>query len=156
MTAEAKAVLDCVSETKGRYGQAVVVGTLLGANRARLKELGTIHYKSYGSLKDLGEKEIKSLIHQMIVEGYLYQTDDQYSVLKIGNKTLAELENATILVKMYEEKEPSRRQQRGSRRRNTDMLTGEGLNCLNFCGDYGLRSREKRQCLPTLYSVIKR
>ena len=127
MTAEAKAVLDCVSETKGRYGQAVVVGTLLGANRARLKELGTIHYKSYGSLKDLGEKEIKSLIHQMIVEGYLYQTDDQYSVLKIGNKTLAELENATILVKMYEEKEPSRRQQRGSRRRNTDMLTGEGF-----------------------------
>lgn len=127
MTAEAKAVLDCVSETKGRYGQAVVVGTLLGANRARLKELGTIHYISYGSLKDLGEKEIKSLIHQMIVEGYLYQTDDQYSVLKIGNKTLAELENATILVKMYEEKEPSRRQQRGSRRRNTDMLTGEGF-----------------------------
>ena len=28
---------------------------------------------------------------------------------------------------MYEEKEPSRRQQRGSRRRNTDMLTGEGF-----------------------------
>ena len=32
-------------------------------------------------------------------------------------------------------------------------LPGRVLNCLNFCGDYGLRSREKRQCLPTLYSV---
>lgn len=57
MTAEAKAVLSCVCETRGRYGQAVVVGTLSGASWARLKELGTIHYKSYGSLKDLGEKK---------------------------------------------------------------------------------------------------
>ncbi len=62
-----------------------------------------------------------------IMEGYLYQTEDQYSVLKIGNKTSSELENVVILVKMYEEKEPSRKQQRGSRRRSTDMLTGEGF-----------------------------
>ena len=126
MTAEAKAVLDCVSETKGRYGQAVVIGTLLGANRARLKELGTVHYKSYGSLKNLGENEIKALIRQMIMEGYLYQTEDQYSVVKIGSKTSSELESNAILVKMNEEKEPSRRQ-RGSRRRSTDMLTGKGF-----------------------------
>lgn len=132
MTAEAKAVLSCVCETRGRYGQAVVVGTLSGASRARLKELGTIHYKSYGSLKDLGEKEIKALIRQMILEGYLCQTEDQYSVLKIGNKTSSELENAMMLVKMYEEKEPSRRQQRGSRRRSTDMLTGEGFELFEF------------------------
>ena len=132
MTAEAKAVLSCVCETRGRYGQAVVVGTLSGASRARLKELGTIHYKSYGSLKDLGEKEIKALIRQMILEGYLCQTEDQYSVLKIGNKTSSELENALMLVKMYEEKEPSRRQQRGSRRRSTDMLTGEGFELFEF------------------------
>ena len=132
MTAEAKAVLSCVCETRGRYGQAVVVGTLSGASRARLKELGTIHYKSYGSLKDLGEKEIKALIRQMILEGYLCQTEDQYSGLKIGNKTSSELENALMLVKMYEEKEPSRRQQRGSRRRSTDMLTGEGFELFEF------------------------
>lgn len=132
MTAEAKAVLSCVCETRGRYGQAVVVGTLSGASWARLKELGTIHYKSYGSLKDLGEKEIKALIRQMILEGYLCQTEDQYSVLKIGNKTSSELENALMLVKMYEEKEPSRRQQRGSRRRSTDMLTGEGFELFEF------------------------
>lgn len=68
----------------------------------------------------------------MILEGYLCQTEDQYSVLKIGNKTSSELENALMLVKMYEEKEPSRRQQRGSRRRSTDMLTGEGFELFEF------------------------
>lgn len=68
----------------------------------------------------------------MILEGYLCQTEDQYSVLKIGNKTSSELENAMMLVKMYEEKEPSRRQQRGSRRRSTDMLTGEGFELFEF------------------------
>ena len=52
MTEQAKWVINCVTETRGRYGQAIVIGTLLGANRARLKEFGTINYKSYGVLKD--------------------------------------------------------------------------------------------------------
>ena len=51
MTEEAKFVVNCVYETKGRYGQSIVVGTLLGANRARLKELGTVNYKTYGALR---------------------------------------------------------------------------------------------------------
>ncbi len=132
MTAEAKAVLSCVCETEGQIRTGGSRRDVVEASWARLKELGTIHYKSYGSLKDMGEKEIKALIRQMILEGYLCQTEDQYSVLKIGNKTSSELENALMLVKMYEEKEPSRRQQRGSRRRSTDMLTGEGFELFEF------------------------
>ncbi len=127
MTAEAKAVTRLRQRDEGKIRAGGSRRDTVGSEQGTAERTGDDTLQSYGSLKDLGEKEIKSLIHQMIVEGYLYQTDDQYSVLKIGNKTLAELENATILVKMYEEKEPSRRQQRGSRRRNTDMLTGEGF-----------------------------
>ena len=35
MTAQAKWVINCIAETKGRFGQGIVIGTLLGANRAR-------------------------------------------------------------------------------------------------------------------------
>ncbi|WP_242875686.1 hypothetical protein [Anaerobium acetethylicum] len=35
MTKEAKWVINCLAETKGRYGLNIVLGTLLGANRAR-------------------------------------------------------------------------------------------------------------------------
>lgn len=48
MTEDAKQVINCVWETKGRYGLTIILGTLLGADRARLKEVGTTSYKTYG------------------------------------------------------------------------------------------------------------
>lgn len=125
MTAEAKWVINCVAETKGRYGQAIVLGTLLGANRARLKELGTVNYKSYGKLSTCSEAELRLLMNQLILEGYLYQTDDQYSVLKMGDISPLKKEEAHVIVKMYEEKE-SATKQKSIRKRSTDALTGAG------------------------------
>ena len=74
MTLEAKQIINCVAESKGRYGLVVVLGTLLGADRARLRELGTVNYKTYGVLKGYGEEELRGLISQMITERYLRQT----------------------------------------------------------------------------------
>lgn len=125
MTKEAKWVINCVAETKGRYGLTVVLGTLLGANRARLKELGTIHYKSYGALKDCSEAELRTLISQMLLEGYLHQTEDRYSVLRMGDISPLKDENHRVLIRTYEEKEPARRP-KTSRKRSTDSLTRAG------------------------------
>ncbi|MBR1391595.1 MAG: DNA helicase RecQ [Lachnospiraceae bacterium] len=125
MTKEAKWVINCVAETKGRYGLTVVLGTLLGANRARLKELGTIHYKSYGALKDCSEAELRTLISQMLLDGYLYQTEDRYSVLRMGDISPLKDENHRVLIRTYEETEPARRQ-KTSRKRSTDSLTRAG------------------------------
>lgn len=125
MTTEAKWIINCVYETKGRYGQMIVIGTLLGANRARLRELGTINYKSYGKLKDKSETELRLLINQLILDGYLYCTEEQYSVLKIGDVSSLKDENTRIKIKMYEEKEPVKRKNM-NRKRSTDALTGVG------------------------------
>ena len=66
MTAQAKWVINCVTETRGRYGLNIVLGTLMGANRARIRELGTNNYKSYGALKEYTEDEIRDLIMLLI------------------------------------------------------------------------------------------
>ena len=42
-----------MAELRGRFGKAVVFGTLQGANRARLRELGAPGLKSYGTLQAL-------------------------------------------------------------------------------------------------------
>lgn len=128
MTAQAKWVINCVYETKGRYGLGVVVGTLLGANRAKLREIGSTEYKSYGSLSDFSEATIRLLISQMIQEGYLCQTDDTYSVLQLGpemNKLRDE--NTHVIVRMYKEKEPVKKQAKPSKARSTDALTSAGF-----------------------------
>ncbi len=126
MTKEAKWVINCVVETKGRYGLTIVLGTLLGANRARLKELGTVNYKSYGKLQECSEAQLRLLISQMILDGYLYQTNDQYSVLKMGNIAPLKDGNNQVIVRMHEEKEPSRKQ-KVSHKRSTDSLTSAGF-----------------------------
>ena len=125
MTNEAKWVINCVAETKGRYGQAIVLGTLLGAKRARLKEIGTVNYKSYGMLKEHSEAELRLLINQMILDGYLYQTEEKYSVLKMGDIAPLRDESTHIIIRMYEEKEPSRRK-KSNRKKSTDALTSVG------------------------------
>lgn len=128
MTAEARQVINCVAETKGRYGLVIVLGTLMGANRARLKELGTVNYKSYGALKNYTEAEIRTLISQMIGEGYLYQTQEQYSVLKIGNIEPLKDGNVRVIMRTYEEKEPERTKKSPGRQRSTDSLTSAGYD----------------------------
>lgn len=125
MTEDAKQVVNCVWETKGRYGLNIVLGTLLGANRARLKELGIMDYKTYGVLKDRSESELRLLISQMIMDGYLYQTADKYSVIRMGNIAPLKDPNTHVLVRTHKDREPGR-QTAGRNRRSTDTLTKAG------------------------------
>lgn len=104
MTREAKWVVNCVAETRGRYGLTIVLGTLLGAKRARLRELGADKYKSYGALNDHSEAELRALISQMTEMGYLYQTQERYSVLKLGDISPLRDENTHVIMRTYEEK----------------------------------------------------
>lgn len=125
MTEDAKLVINCVWETKGRYGLNIILGTLLGANRARLKELGTTEYKTYGALKSRSESELRLLISQLLLDGYLCQTADKYSVIRLGNIDPLKEAGARVLIRTYEDREPER-QTRSRSRRSTDSLTKAG------------------------------
>lgn len=127
LTAEAKSIINCVFETKGRYGLTIVLGILLGANRARLKEIHAETYKTYGVLKDRSEAELRLLISQMIQEGYLHQTEDRYSVLQMGDISPLRDENTRVIIRTYEEKEPARKA-RSAKRKSTDALTSAGYD----------------------------
>ena len=99
MTADAKWVINCLAETHGRFGLSIVLGTLLGAKRARLKEVGALSYKSYGKLSDRKEAELRLLIDQMINAGYVIQTDGEYSVLRMGDISPLRNENTHVYIK---------------------------------------------------------
>ncbi len=130
MTMQARKVVECVKEMRGRYGLVIVVGTLIGADRARLKEIGADNYKSYGALNDCNEATIRSLISQLIEEGYLCQTDDRYSVLKLGDVSALENEDTHVVLRTYESKQPVRsdkpKKPARQKARSTDALTAAG------------------------------
>ncbi len=146
MTAEAKWVINCVTETRGRYGLTVVLGTLLGANRARLKELGTMSYRSFGALKDHSEEELRQLISQMLLDGYLWQTEDRYSLLRIGDISSLKA-GGQVLVRRYREKEPER-VSRKRRKRSTDALTSAGYGLFERLRQLRLEVARKESIPP--------
>ncbi len=125
MTQDARQVINALAETKGRYGLAIVAGTLSGANRARLKEIGADRYKSYGALSHRSEADIRLLIEQMIREGYVIQTQGDYSVLRIGDINGLKQEDAYVGIRKAEKKEAVSAP-RMKKAKSTDALTGAG------------------------------
>ncbi len=122
MTEDAKQVINCLAETRGRYGIAIVTGTLLGANRARLRETGADSFRSYGALAHRTEADVRLLIEQMIREGYVVRTEEEYSVLRIGDISGLKRKDAYVGIRKAEEKKvpaPAKK-----KARSTDGLTG--------------------------------
>jgi ATP-dependent DNA helicase RecQ len=115
MTAEAKQVINCVWEARGRYGINIIIGTLRGANRARLKELGTVHYKSYGALKACSVQQIRLVIRQLIMEGYINQTADKFSVIQLGDIEPLKKPEAHVIVRVPKDRLPAPEEEKKSR-----------------------------------------
>lgn len=126
MTAEAKWIINCIAETKGRYGQNIITGILTGANRARLKEIGASALKSHKVLSGRKEKQLRALIDQMLSEGYITQSADEYSVLKIGDIRPLRDESARVVIRTFEEKGQTAAAA-DKRARKTDVLTSAGF-----------------------------
>ena len=131
MTDAAKWMINCVAELHGRYGKAILFGTLQGANRARLRELGAERFKSYGRMKDTPRETLERLLAQLLEDGYLVQSDDQYAVLHIGD--IAPLKaGGQVLVKLPPQREPEQaRAPKPKRRSPMDALTSTGLELFN-------------------------
>lgn len=85
-TIEAQKVLSAVARLNERFGVGYVTDVLWGANsekiRAEHKQL-----KVYGVGKDKSKDEWKYYIRELIQAGYLAQSDDEYPVLKLTEKS---------------------------------------------------------------------
>lgn len=125
MTEDAKQVINCIAETRGRFGLSIVTGALLGAKRARLNEVGATAYKSYGALSGRSEGALRLLIDRLLAEGFITRTEGAYSVLQMGDIRRLRDENTRIVVRMPKKKETAVKS-RGMSKRSTDSLTSAG------------------------------
>ena len=147
MTWEAKQVLNCVYEAKGRYGQTVIIGTLLGAKRARLEELKTVSYKTYGILKDLGENRLRELVSKMLEEGFLIQTAGRYSLLQLGDYSFFRNDHARFLVKMPKQAAPEPKKAT-AKKQQENGLSGEDYGLFEALRELRLSLARQAQIAP--------
>ncbi len=84
VTVPAQKALSAVHRTGHRYGAAHLVDVLLGADTARLRELGHRELSVYGVGKELDRSQWRTLLRQLTAQGWLEPVPDGHGGLRWG------------------------------------------------------------------------
>ena len=126
MTDEAKKIINCIYESRGRYGKNIIMDTVLGAKTARLTEIGATEYKSYGVLESSNKNLLRQLIEELLLEGYI--ATGEYQVLKLGDISRLKNTETKVLVKITDEDKITKRKEKTkSNKKGIDSLTSKGF-----------------------------
>ena len=126
MTEEAKKIINCIYESRGRYGKNIIMDTVLGAKTARLTEIGATEYKSYGVLESSNKNLLRRLIEELLLEGYI--ATGEYQVLKVGDISRLKNTETKVLVKITDEDKITKRKEKPkSNKKGMDSLTSAGF-----------------------------
>ena len=79
-------ILSCVARTNQIYGINTIVGILRGSKDKKILSSGLDRQTTYGICKE-SETILKSTINHLIDYDYLYQTDDKFMSLRLGEKS---------------------------------------------------------------------
>lgn len=126
MTEEAKKIINCIYESRGRYGKNIIMDTVLGAKTARLTEIGATEYKSYGVLESSNKNLLRRLIEELLLEGYI--ATGEYQVLKVGDISRLKNTETKVLVKIMDEDKMAKRKEKPKKnKKGMDSLTSAGF-----------------------------
>ncbi len=118
VTDQAKAIAGCVKSCGQRYGAAVIIDALHGANTAKIRNYRLDENPHYGELAKVPAHKLRQVMNHLMMEGYLRTTDDGYAVVKLterGAKLLEEGE--AVLMKMAKEQQPEAKIQKGGKKK---------------------------------------
>ena len=85
VTAEARAVMRCVHELRGRFGKTMVVDVLRGADTEAIRSRGLNRAASYGSC-DAKRPLLMEVVELLAAGGYLAITEGTYPVVCAGGR----------------------------------------------------------------------
>jgi ATP-dependent DNA helicase RecQ len=92
-TVTAQKIISCVARVQERFGVGHVVDVLVGANTARVRELRHDQLSTFGLLKELDKKAVQDMTYQLVDQGVLARTTDEYPLLKLNAASWEVLRN---------------------------------------------------------------
>lgn len=126
MTDEAKKIINCIYESRGRYGKNIIMDTVLGAKTARITEIGASEYKSYGVLESSNKNLLRRLIEELLLSGYIIT--GEYQVLKLGDISRLKNTDNKVMVKITDEDKMIKRKENPKKnKKGMDSLTSTGF-----------------------------
>jgi ATP-dependent DNA helicase RecQ len=88
LTEPCRKALSAVFRTGQRFGAAHVIDVLLGADTARIRELGHGSLSVYGIGKELDRGQWRALFRQLVARGYLVSDSEVRGGLRFGEEVL--------------------------------------------------------------------
>lgn len=108
VTETARKLLGCILTSRQRYGAAVIIDTVHGANTAKIRQYRLDSNPFYGSLPKEPVYRLRQVMNYLQLQEYLTVTNDGYSIVKLGKNASGVLEQGeSVVMKMAKEKEPS-------------------------------------------------
>lgn len=83
MTEEARHIFQSIYDTEERYGSSMITDIVQGNRTERLVKYGYHRLKSFGTLPNMGVRDIKNFINALVGMGYLSVTPGKYPLLNL-------------------------------------------------------------------------
>jgi ATP-dependent DNA helicase RecQ len=82
----AQKIVSCVVRVRESFGVSHVVGVLRGEDTERIRERQHNQLSTYALLKGHSRHDLREWVYQLIAQGFLAQTHDEYPVLRLGGR----------------------------------------------------------------------
>ncbi|HUP61243.1 MAG TPA: DNA helicase RecQ [Thermoanaerobaculia bacterium] len=83
----AQKIVSCVYRLRESWGVAHVTSVLRGEDTEKIRERGHDRLSTYALLKGHTKQDVREWIYQLIAQGFLVQTSDEYPVLRMGARS---------------------------------------------------------------------
>lgn len=126
-------IIGCIRESGQRYGSNVIIATLMGRRAAKLTANNMVNSRFYGKCQGVSESLLKQVMNKLVIDEYLYVTNDKYSVVKL-NRSAMEIQEgrASVVLKTMPEKAADKAAAKagnaGRGARRSEILTSRGLD----------------------------
>ena len=124
----AKALIGCVAASRERFGATVIVDTVHGANTAKIRQYHMDQNIYYGYLKKIPTHTLRTILNFLLINEYLFSTEDEYAVLKLTGKSQAvSAGKEQVIMKLPKESEPETAAKKNKQKAGRE-LSGAGAS----------------------------
>ncbi len=124
VTEIARALISCVESSRQRYGTTVIIDTVHGANTAKIKSYRMNENPYYSVLSKVPTYRIRQVLNYLQLEEYLFVTNDDYAVVKLGVKA-KEIDNKQIIMKLAKESDRETKEVKTKSKKNKAGILGK-------------------------------
>ncbi len=86
-TDAARLIAVCIRQLPGRFGIELIGDILRGAKNAKIREYGFDALPAYGSARKYSKTQFRTWINELVRQGYLARTGDQYPVIGLTGRS---------------------------------------------------------------------